>query len=44
MRKHIDDPCYETLEYKKEYFEYFKSDNVNKKHKGFKKRICRNGI
>ena len=36
--EHIDDPCYVTLAVNpKEYFEYFKSDNVNKKHKGIKK-------
>ena len=36
--EHIDDPCYVTLVVKsKEYLEYFKSDNVNKKHKGIKK-------
>ena len=34
----FDDPCYVTLAVNpKEYFEYFKSDNVNKKHKGIKK-------
>ena len=43
--EHIDDPCYVTLAVNpKEYFEHFKSDNVNKKHKGFKKRICQNGL
>ena len=37
--EHIDDPCYVTLTVNpKEYFEYFKSDNVNKKHKGIKKK------
>ena len=36
--EHIDDPCYVTLAVNpKEYFEYFKSGNVNKKHKGIKK-------
>ena len=36
--EHIDDPCYVTLAANpKEYFEYFKSDKVNKKHKGIKK-------
>ena len=34
----IDDPCYVTLAVNpKEYFEYFKSQNTNKKHKGIKK-------
>ena len=34
----IDDPCLVTLAVnRKEYFEYFKSENVNKKHKGIKK-------
>ena len=34
----IDDPCLVTLAVNpKEYFEYFKSENVNKKHKGIKK-------
>ena len=36
--EHIYDPCYVNLAVNpKEYFEYFKSDNVNKKHKGIKK-------
>ena len=36
--EHIDDPCYVTLAVNpKEYLEYFKSDSVNKKHKGIKK-------
>ena len=36
--EHVDDPCYVTLVVNpKEYFEYFKSDSVNKKHKGIKK-------
>ena len=36
--EHIDDPCYVTLAVNpKEYFEYFESDNCNKKHKGIKK-------
>ena len=36
--KHIDDPCYVTLAVNpKEYFEYFKSELINKKHKGIKK-------
>ena len=36
--EHIDDPCYVTLAVNpKEYFEYFQSDAVNKKHKGIKK-------
>ena len=34
----INDQCLVTLEVNpKEYFEYFKSNNVNKKHKGIKK-------
>ena len=34
----INDPCHVTLAVNpKEYFEYFKSTNVNKKHKGIKK-------
>ena len=34
----INDPCLVTLAVNpKEYFEYFKSTNVNKKHKGIKK-------
>ena len=34
----IDDPCLVTLAVNpKEYYEYFKSENVNKKHKGIKK-------
>ena len=34
----ISDPCLVTLAVNpKEYFEYFKSENVNKKHKGIKK-------
>ena len=36
--ENIDDPCYVTLAVNpKEYFEYFKSESVNKKHKGIKK-------
>ena len=36
--EHIVDPCYVTLAVNpKEYGEYFKSDNVNKKHKGTKR-------
>ena len=36
--EHINDPCYVTLAVNpKEYFEYFKSDSTNKKHKGIKK-------
>ena len=36
--ENIDDPCYVTLAVNpKEYFEYFKSELVNKKHKGIKK-------
>ena len=36
--EHIDDPSYVTLALNpKEYLEYFKSDSVNKKHKGIKK-------
>ena len=38
--EHIDGPCYVTLAVNsKEYFEYFKSDNENKKLKGIKKRF-----
>ena len=36
--EHIDGPCYVTLAVnQKEYFEYFKSESINKKHKGIKK-------
>ena len=36
--EHIDDSCYVTLAVNpKEYFEYFKSNSTNKKHKGIKK-------
>ena len=36
--EHIDDPCYVTLAVNpKEYFEYFKSNSTNKKHKGIEK-------
>ena len=36
--ENINDPCYVTLAVNpKEYFEYFKNNNVNKKHKGIKK-------
>ena len=36
--ENINDPCYVTLAVNpKEYFEYFKSNNVNKKHNGIKK-------
>ena len=36
--EHIYNPCYVNLAVNpKEYFEYFKSDNVDKKHKGIKK-------
>ena len=36
--EHINDPCYVTLAVNpKEYFEYFKSNSTNKKHKGIKK-------
>ena len=36
--EHIDDPCYVTLAVNpKEYYEYFKTVNSNKKHKGIKK-------
>ena len=36
--ENINDPCYVTLAVNpKEYFEYFKSNNVNKKHKGLTK-------
>ena len=35
--EHIDDPCYVTLAVNpKEYYEYFKSECINKKHKGIK--------
>ena len=41
----INDPCLVTLAVNpKEYFEYFESENINKKHKGIKKRICRDGL
>ena len=34
----MNDPCYVTLAVNpKEYFEYFESENCNKKHKGIKK-------
>ena len=36
--ENIDDPCIVTVAVNpKEYFEQFESDNVNKKHKGFRK-------
>ena len=36
--ENINDPCYVTLAVNpKEYFEYFKRKNVNRKHKGIKK-------
>ena len=36
--ENINGPCMVTLAVKpKEYFEYFKSENINKKHKGVKK-------
>ena len=36
--EHIDDPCQVAIAINpKEYFEYFKSDKTNKKHKGLKK-------
>ena len=36
--ENINDPCYVTLAVNpKEYFEYFESENWNKKHKGIKK-------
>ena len=36
--ENIDDPCYVTLAVNpKEYFEYFKSESCNIKHKGIKK-------
>ena len=36
--EHINNPCYVTLAVNpKEYFEYFKSNLTNKKHKGIKK-------
>ena len=38
--ENIKDPCYVTLAVNpKEYFEYFKSDNINKKRKGIKKDL-----
>ena len=38
--ENINDPCYVTLAVNpKEYFEYFKSDNINKKRKGIKKDL-----
>ena len=39
--EHIDNPCYVTLAANpKEYFEYFKSNLTNKKHKGIEKDIA----
>ena len=36
--KHLNDQCYVTLAVNpKEYFELFKSKEINKKHKGIKK-------
>ena len=36
--ENIDDPCFITIATKpKEYIEYFKSEHINKKHKGIKK-------
>ena len=36
--ENINEPCYVTLAVNpKEYFEYFKSEKCNKKHKGIKK-------
>ena len=36
--ENMNDPCYVTLAVNpKEYFEYFESENCNKKHKGIKK-------
>ena len=36
--EHVNDPCYITLAVNpKEYLELFKSDTINKKHKGIKK-------
>ena len=36
--KNINDPCYVTLAVNsKEYFQYFESENCNKKHKRIKK-------
>ena len=36
--EHVNDPCYITLAvHPKEYLELFKSDTINKKHKGIKK-------
>ena len=38
--ENINDPCFVTLAVNpKEYLEYFKSENVNKKHKGIKKGL-----
>ena len=38
--EHIDDPCYVALAINpKEYFEYFQSTKLNKKHKRIKKRL-----
>ena len=38
--ENIDDPCYVTLAINtKEYFEFFKSSALNKKHKGIKKGV-----
>ena len=43
--EHIDDPCYVTLAVNpKEYYEYFKSENSNKRHKGIKKRFTKYGV
>ena len=37
--ENIDDPCYVTLAVNpKDYFEFFKSSALNRKHKGIKKR------
>ena len=39
--EHIDDSCYVTLAVNlKEYFEYFKSNSTNKKHKGIEKGVA----
>ena len=40
MIEHIDDPCILTIACNpKEYFEMFEDKNINKKHKGIKKRF-----
>ena len=43
--ENIIDPCFVTLAVNaKEYLEYFKRENVNKKHKCIKKRSGRYGL